>query len=147
MLCYNIASIRKNMTNRIVKKEKLTPLRERVLGMLRQNKKPMKAYDILKRLHAKPPTVYRTLDYLIQSGRIHKIESSNAFVICKHPNKPHYPQFAVCSECGVTEELNQPELSQAIQQWSRKTKTSIIPHSLEITGVCKGCISLQDSLI
>lgn len=122
----------------------LTPLRERVLHILRKSKTPVKAYDILAQLKAKPPTVYRTLDYLMESGLIHKIESANAFVACKCQHQPHCSQFFVCSECGTIEELNKPAISQAVARWAKQTQTSILPRSVEVTGLCKHCRTLQN---
>ncbi len=47
------------------------------------------AYDLLDLLReiepqAKPPTVYRGLEFLMEQGFIHKIESTNSYVVCHH---------------------------------------------------------------
>ncbi|MFZ5807618.1 MAG: transcriptional repressor [Verrucomicrobiota bacterium] len=123
--------------------EDLTPLRDRVLKILRKSKTPVKAYDILDLLKAKPPTVYRTLDYLMQSGLIHKIETTNAFVACRHPREPHCSQFFVCAKCGASEELNKPAISRAVARWAKETQFSITPRSIEITGICKYCTAAR----
>lgn len=69
---------------------RLTPLRLRVLELVAAAEKPVKAYDLLERIKdgpgvAAPPTVYRTLDFLLENGFIHKLSSINAFVGCHHP--------------------------------------------------------------
>ena len=61
---------------------KLTPIRRKVLELILQSHKPIKAYDLLAQLSdsdhmEKPPTVYRALDFLLDNHLIHKIESSN----------------------------------------------------------------------
>ena len=47
---------------------------------------PMKAYSILFDVQKKgikaPLQVYRALDKLVELGKIHKIESRNAFIAC-----------------------------------------------------------------
>src|ERR1700741_5492999 len=66
--------------------ESLTPLRRRVLELLLDHHGPAKAYDLLPLLGgdkggmAKPPTIYRALDFLTRMGLAHRIESLNAFV-------------------------------------------------------------------
>ena len=60
------------------KGERLTPVRRRVLELVLEAEKPVKAYDLLENLNpgegaAKPPTVYRALDFLMGLGLVHKI--------------------------------------------------------------------------
>ena len=49
--------------------------------------KPLTAYEILEKLRPKgvsaPTTVYRALDKLVASAKVHRIESLNAFVACR----------------------------------------------------------------
>ena len=73
---------------------RLTPLRKEVLELVAAADKPVKAYDLLDQLrerhgNAAPPTVYRALDFLLENGFIHKLESINAFVSCHHPAEAH----------------------------------------------------------
>src|SRR5699024_7737219 len=76
---------------------RLTPMRRRVLELVWNSHKPVKAYDLLEairsnRNNAAPITVYRALDFLQEAGLVHRIESLNAFVGCDaaqaiiHPN-------------------------------------------------------------
>src|SRR5690349_5876216 len=63
--------------------ETLTPLRRRVLELLLDHTGPAKAYDLLADLGsgqgpAKPPTVYRALEFLTRLGLAHRIETLNA---------------------------------------------------------------------
>ena len=66
----------------------LTPIRHQVLALIWESHKAVKAYELLDRLKplqqaAKPATVYRALDFLIEQGLIHRVESLNAFVGCR----------------------------------------------------------------
>ena len=59
---------------------KLTKLRQKVLTLILKNHGYVKAYDLLNDLKkndasAKPPTVYRSLDFLMEHGFIHKIQA------------------------------------------------------------------------
>ena len=63
--------------------QRLTKIRRKVLRLLLESSEPSKAYDLLANLDgegsAKPPTVYRALDFLQDVGLAHKIESLNAY--------------------------------------------------------------------
>ena len=66
---------------------KLTELRRHVLGLILDAASPTGAYDLLDQLRqtrrgAAPPTVYRTLDFLLEQGLIHRVERLSAFVGC-----------------------------------------------------------------
>ncbi len=65
--------------------QSLTPTRRQVLEVLLASHKPLGAYEIIDRAanrhgtrHA-PVTVYRALDFLIENGLAHRIESRNAY--------------------------------------------------------------------
>ena len=89
--------------------EKLTPVRRRVLELLLQEGAPVKAYDLLSALEpgpgaAKPPTVYRALDFLMKAGLAHKIEALNAYVSCAHAHHAGGAELFICESCGSVEE-------------------------------------------
>ncbi len=101
--------------------EKLTPVRKRVLELVLEADGPVKAYDLLEALKpgpgsAKPPTVYRALDFLMTAGLVHKVEALNAFVGCSHAHDEGGAELFICSTCGAVEErhgaplpMNAPE--------------------------------------
>ena len=70
------------------KQEQLSKNQQIVLNIIEKAKGPLKAYSILynvqKRGIKAPLQVYRALDKLIEAGKIHKIESKNAFIACKN---------------------------------------------------------------
>jgi Fur family zinc uptake transcriptional regulator len=72
----------------VAAEQRLTPPRRRVLELLLQAGQPVKAYDLISTFGgdgppAKPPTVYRALDFLEKQGFAHRIESLNAYVACR----------------------------------------------------------------
>ena len=74
---------------------RLTDLRRQVLGLILESDAPTGAYDLLDRLKATrvgaaPPTVYRALDFLLEQGLIHKLESLSAFVGCISDEDHHH---------------------------------------------------------
>lgn len=123
---------------------RLTALRKRVLEMVAHSDKPVKAYDLLdqlKREHtgAAPPTVYRALDFLMEQGFVHRIESSNAYLGCPHPQHRHPSQFLICESCGVTMELEDAELDQRLFAQARAQGFKPTRQVVEIRGECARC--------
>src|SRR5581483_8522848 len=73
---------------------RLTEQRRRVLELIWKSHAPVGAYTLLDRLReggvrAQPPTVYRALEFLVENGLIHRIESLNAYVGCADPDQRH----------------------------------------------------------
>ena len=69
------------------RQQNLTKNQKIVLDIIEKAKGPLKAYSILFNVQKKginaPQQIYRALDKLIEMGKIHKIESKNAFVACR----------------------------------------------------------------
>ncbi len=123
---------------------RLTALRRRVLEIVWTNHKAMGAYDILKMLGGEaggmaPPTVYRALEFLLQNGLIHRIESLNAFVGCSSPDQPHGGQFLICKNCGATAELDDEALLKRITDRAEQLGFEVEKQTIEISGVCPSC--------
>ena len=127
----------------------LTSLRRQVLGLVLDSAKPMGAYDLLDRLRighkgAAPPTIYRALDFLLEHGLIHKIESLSAFVGCVHACDRgelgiHSAQFLLCTRCGRAEELEDPEIDGALARAARRRAFALTYTTIEAKGTCAAC--------
>lgn len=123
---------------------RFTELRERILKMVWQGHKAVKAYDLLDQLSkeggsAKPPTVYRALDFLMEHGFVHKIESMNAYVGCPHPDGKHVSQFLICDKCFDVQEVGASELDPNIIEQATKSGFDIKGQTIEIHGLCAAC--------
>lgn len=121
---------------------KLTPIRREVLLLVWQSHKAIKAYDILEQLNkysAKPPTVYRALNFLQEQGFIHKIESLNAYTGCPNPQIPHQGFLLICDYCGNISELYEPEIATKIEAQSHEQNFIIQKTVIEIHGICENC--------
>jgi len=123
---------------------RLTDLRRRVLELIWQSHQPVGAYDILdilknERRSAQPPTVYRALDFLLELGLVHRIESLNAYVGCSAPDTPHPPQFLICRDCGAAAEISDTRLDKAIVGLADEAGFSIIHRTVEVEGQCPNC--------
>ncbi len=123
---------------------RLTPIRKKVLELIWQSHKPIKAYDLLALLSdadhlEKPPTVYRALDFLLENHLIHKIESSNSYIGCEFEHHQLDSKFLVCDQCHEVKELLEPKLNKSLQEASSKQGFTINQTNIEIHGVCARC--------
>ena len=123
---------------------RLTRLRRRVLELVWQGHSAVKAYDLLGALDrgagtAKPPTVYRALDFLMAHGLVHRLESLNAYVGCPQPDAPHDGQFLICDACGIVNEFAAPAIEAAIAGEAADQGFAIEQRTLEVRGVCRSC--------
>ena len=131
---------------------RLTPIRARVLGLIADAGKPLKAYDLLDRIRvgndedgegagaAAPPTVYRALDFLLANGFIHKLESVNAFVACHHPSTAqHSVPFLICDRCHAAVELEDEQVVAALDERARALGFRPQAQTLEVHGLCARC--------
>ena len=123
---------------------RLTHQRRLVLGILWQRAKPMGAYDLLDALReqlpsAKPATVYRALDFLLEQGLIHRLESLNAFVSCTHPESPHESQFLICKDCGEVKELEDSGIDQTLGKAVQACGFQAEDRVVEVKGRCARC--------
>lgn len=128
------------------KKERLTKPRLEVLKILSKSHEPIGAYEIINQLKdildsPKPPTIYRAIDFWLQMGFIHRIESLNAYVAC-HSNHSHLgAQFMICGDCNTVTEVHLDKITQSLQQSLSQTSFLCSRWNLEIHGQCGNCRS------
>ncbi|WP_280562372.1 MULTISPECIES: transcriptional repressor [unclassified Chromohalobacter] len=125
---------------------RFTPIRRRVLEMIATSPGGLKAYDLLDRLatehaSARPPTVYRALEFLIEQGLVHRIESLNAYVACPCPEHAHGFQLLICRACGRVEELHLDNVNEQLAQEAHQQGYRIERQTIELLGVCASCIA------
>lgn len=123
---------------------RLTSQRRRVLEILCEAQRPLGAYEILDAMREgsrslAPPTVYRALDFLLEQGLIHKLESLHAFVGCDHPGQPHASQFLICHACGEVREIEDAAIARSLG--SAASDTGFRPQRpvVEVIGICADC--------
>ena len=123
---------------------RLTRLRQRVLEIIWESHAPLGAYDVLERMNAggernAPPTVYRALNFLLQHGLIHRIESLSAFVGCATPGDTHKAQFFICRDCGTVAETHSEKIGEAIEASAAQAGFQVETPIVEISGQCTAC--------
>ncbi len=123
---------------------RLTQMRRRVLELIWDSHKAVKAYDLLDRLSeseksVRPPTVYRALDFLMAHGLVHRVDSLNAFVGCSGSDEQHNAQFLICQECGEVSELDGAVIGQAVAQQAARAGFKVRRQMVELHGECPAC--------
>ena len=123
----------------------LTKNQQTVLEILENSSEPLKAYTILFDIQKKgiksPLQVYRALDKLIEIGKVHKIESRNAYIACKHEgcNAKTSTSFLICELCDKVTELKNNNLPTYFSKQADKNNFNYKKHNLEIFGLCENC--------
>ena len=125
---------------------RLTVLRKRVLELVWQSHRPLGAYDILGVLaeedgrRAAPPTVYRALDFLLENGLVHRIESRNAFIACVHNHAAgELVVFLICEGCGAVGEASSADVASTLTSAARAAGFTPRSPVIEIGGICAHC--------
>ena len=130
---------------------RLTEQRKAALKLLCVSEKPLSAYELLERMRGvvrnpKPPTVYRALNFLLDQGLVHKLESLNAYVGCAHPDHPHASQFLICDDCGEVAEVEDPSVARSLKAAGNvigfRTRRPVV----ELLGTCAQCVSEKNNV-
>lgn len=129
---------------------RLTTQRRTVLELLFAADKPLSAYEILDQLrnttrNPAPPTVYRALDFLLEQGFVHKLESLHAFVGCSHPEHQHTGQFLICDDCGEVNEIENEAIAKSLHSAEKATGFKTRHPVIELVGTCAQCQSHKNS--
>lgn len=125
--------------------ERLTAPRRRVLELLLENGQPTKAYDLIAAFGpdgraAKPPTVYRALDFLERTGMAHRIASISAYVACARGENAHTAAFIICDCCGDAREIDPPS-AKALQAGAEASGYRLDRVTIEAHGLCGACLA------
>jgi Fur family transcriptional regulator, zinc uptake regulator len=127
---------------------RLTDTRRHVYEALANKQQAMGAYDLIDALASRghkrlaPISVYRALDFLLEAGLAHKIESRNAFVACPHRhNSDDVVVFMICDQCGRVEEATSSAVSKAMASVAQGMRFKPRGQVVEMHGRCAGCNS------
>ena len=116
-----------------------------VLDALTDAGGPLSAYGILDQLREHgfraPLQVYRALEKLVDQGRVHRLESLNAFVACRHPGCESQEAviFAICTDCGNVDEMTDAGLGKKLHLLASEVEFSLAKSTVELRGLCCNC--------
>src|SRR6202521_3322 len=125
--------------------QKITPIRRQVLQALLASPPPLGAYEVIDELAKSMPrpapiTVYRALDFLMENGLVHRIESRNAFLACAHDHDAAaMVAFLICDRCGSVGEIPAAIVAQSLNSAARASGFAPKLSVVEIAGICAHC--------
>lgn len=115
---------------------------DEIFFVLQQVARPLSAYQILHELEGTtiraPVQVYRALSKLVASGKVHRVESLNAFVLCDGHHVCSRPGFLICKHCGTVREFDDVAIDE-ISNRLAGAGFAVETLSLEISGLCVSC--------
>ncbi len=133
---------------------RFTPLRQQVYELVLQANEPVGAYDLITQLqqsrlldknneqptkNVAPPTVYRSLEFLLDEGLIHQLTSINAYVPCCHPRAQHDAAFLICEQCQRVQECSSLPV-QEMMSFAKQDVGFVVNRSvIELSGRCQDC--------
>ena len=129
------------------KMQNLSKNQQIIFDLIDKSPQPLKAYSILFNVQKKgikaPLQVYRASDKLVEIGKIHKIESKNAFIACQNSSCQisKATAFSICENCEKVTEINNSNLSKYLTSFKDKNGMKYNKYNLEFFGLCKKCIS------
>jgi len=123
---------------------RFTATRRKVLDLMLEHAGAISAYDLLDNLRAtdpsaKPPTVYRALDFLLEQHFIHRVESQNAFIACNDFSDDHQLQLYICEKCHDVQEVHSQQILQSIYDQARMNDFEVKSQTVEAFGLCHQC--------
>ncbi|MFT4047789.1 MAG: Fur family transcriptional regulator [Solimonas sp.] len=124
---------------------RFTSIRRDVYAAMLRQRRPLSAYQLLELMQAQqqkrlaPLTVYRVLDFLVDSGLVHKLETAHSFVACEHPDEAHQSLYLLCTDCGSTEEVATGKLARLIDREASERHFQPSRQVLEVEGLCAAC--------
>ena len=127
------------------KENNLSKNQQIIFDLIKKSLEPLKAYTILFNVQKKgikaPPQVYRALDKLVEIGKIHKIESKNAFVACRNSDCEisKATAFSICESCEIVDEISDVKLSKYLSNFNHKKGMKFKRFNLEFFGLCRKC--------
>ncbi|WEK50718.1 MAG: transcriptional repressor [Candidatus Kaistia colombiensis] len=130
---------------------RFTEQRRKVLAALAESHVPASAYDVIDRLAADGPrpapvSVYRALEFLVEHGFAHRIESRNAYIACSRGSEGHDKPghgaatvFLLCENCGAAGEASSAALTEALAAVTQAAGFAPSAPIIEIRGLCARC--------
>ena len=123
---------------------RMTRQRRAVLAKLLAGRQPLSAYELRDLLRPEdasvtPASVYRCLDFLVEHGLVHRLETTRSFIACEHPDHVHAVQFLICRQCGTVVEAEDKRIASATESLGQRLGFALDQRTVELTGICATC--------
>lgn len=123
---------------------KLTEERKVVLREIFLHPGHLEAEDLWHNLRKKNKrasraTVYRTLDLLVDSEMVRKVDLGHGHSHYEHVLGYAHHEHMICLKCGKVIEFSDEAMEKALNQLCKKKKFGHTSHRFEILGHCENC--------
>lgn len=141
---------------------RFTLLRQQIYQLVLTANQPVGAYDLITQLqqmrlldnaadstddssgkqtpkNVAPPTVYRSLEFLLSEGLIHQLTSINAYVPCCHPRAQHTAAFLICEQCRRVQECSSLPIQEMMIFAEQDVGFKVARSVIELSGHCQDC--------
>ncbi|KJK37328.1 Fur family transcriptional regulator [Streptomyces variegatus] len=88
-------------------------------------------------------TVYRTLRLLETAGHVDVVRDSDGERLYRPRPDDGHRHYLVCRECGLSLAVDAEEVERWVTRIQRDIGFHAVNHTVELTGVCDGCLSGQ----
>ncbi len=127
-----------------VRGRRFTQQRRTLLDRLLAAGRPVTAYELLDLVRPDDAaitsaSIYRSLEFLIEVGLAHRLDSTRSFVACGQPDHPHAGHFLICRKCGTVVEADDKRIAQATEDLGERHGFRLDHRTVELTGVCGPC--------
>ena len=128
---------------------RLTPARLQAYAELVSSDRPLTAYELIAKLEKRqkkkiaPLTVYRHLDFLINVGLVHRLESNQSYLPCDHPDHAHESQYLMCTSCGHVDEVESKRIENLLNKLADQHGFQPSNSIVEVTGLCGDCAQTE----
>src|SRR3954467_9708347 len=125
--------------------QKFTPIRRQVLRALLSSHRPLGAYEAIDEPaksmpRPAPMPVCRALDFVMENGLVHRIESRNSYLACAHDHDATaMVAFLICDQCGSVGEIPAAPVAQSVNAAARASGFAPKMSVVEIAGTCAHC--------
>ena len=154
-IAQRLASAKEDCRQRGVR---FTLLRQQIYQLVLAANQPVGAYDLITQLqqirlletaaagakrqppkNVAPPTVYRSLEFLLSEGLIHQLTSINAYVPCCHPRAQHTAAFLICAQCQRVQECSSLPIQEMMNFAEQDVGFKVARSVIELSGCCQSC--------
>ena len=93
----------------------------------------------LRDAHISVSTIYRTLELLVDSGLVRKVDLGDKHLHYEHIFGRQHHEHMICVSCGKVLEFYDPELEKMILDLTERLGFQHHSHNLQIFGLCPDC--------
>lgn len=123
---------------------KLTKERKTILQEIFLQRGHLEAEDLLhnlrrKKKRASRATIYRTLELLVDSGMVRKVDFGHGHSHYEHVLGHAHHEHMICLKCGKVIEFSDKRIERSLKILCEKSEFEHTSHYFQIFGYCKDC--------